>query len=154
MGVTLKLGSFFFLMFFAASVFGDVRHPLSFDVWKAKKVAQAKADFNRIKTRLAWVKRPLSTSQDRALRNAKLNLEIARSLSSNEYFIVYLTEKFPRDYKVLSDVTKKFSSRDVTEILMEYQRLILQGETPRYESVNSYHGFDRPSSIQTASKPR
>lgn len=149
------LGAFLLFMCFATPIFAAVSHPLSFDVWKAKKVAQARSDYNRIKTRLAWVKRPLSASQERALRNAQLNLKIARSLSANEYFIVYLTEKFPKDSNALTAVTRKMSAREISEILVEYQRLILQGgESPRYEPMNSYRGFDRSSSVVPASKSR
>ncbi|MBX9767803.1 MAG: hypothetical protein K2X47_11075 [Bdellovibrionales bacterium] len=151
----LNLVLILFIMSFVSPVLSAVTHPLSFDVWKAKKVAQARADYGRIKTRLAWVKRPLSHSQERALRNAKLNLEIAKSLSANEYFIVYLTEKFPKDSKALNAVTRKMTAKDISEILVEYQRLILQGgESPRYEPMHSYQGFDRSSSVLPASKSR
>ena len=109
---------------------------LSYDLWKSRRVQEARDVYHRIIRELKSA-RQISASPTKLIRlnrrveQARTNIDIAKELNSHDYFIAYLTEHFPGDRVSLLQAINKMSSSDIAEILIQYQSNILASRGSR-----------------------
>ncbi len=56
------------------------------------------------------------------LAQAELNLGVAKELSANDYFLLYVSPQFKNDNEALVQAAKALSPKDMADILMAYQK--------------------------------
>jgi hypothetical protein len=104
---------------------------LSYKQWRNRRIQEARATVTQIKDELAiTTKDPEQVSDipvlEAKLRQAVTNVEIAKELNSNDYFVLYLIESFPNDPNVLKSVAKRMSWQEMADILENYRTLLKQ----------------------------
>lgn len=103
---------------------------VAYPAWKATRVEEARLALERINfdrnveniPATSEPKKKTSTTRttDQRFEQAKLNLEIARELTVNDYLAIYLPQVRSRD--AIFELAKKMSIAEVAEILMAYQK--------------------------------
>jgi len=121
---------------------------LPFKVWKQKKVDEAKSVVSELKRqskKFGQVKSEGNLDEkeevQQKLSQASLNLGLARELSANDYFLLYVSPQFKGSGEALIQAAKTLTPKDMADILLAYQQQ-LQGGNP-------YNGPDTPSSNET-----
>ena len=99
---------------------------LPFKIWKQKKIDEAQSVISEIKKEN---KRNTEDSEDSKSQKsqAEINLKVAKDLSANDYFVLYVTPQFKNDREALIQASKHLSSRDMAEILSAYQNALEDG---------------------------
>jgi hypothetical protein len=100
---------------------------LPFKVWKQKKIDEAKTVVSELKHHKSQIKTETSEDdekQDAAqqLSQAELNLGVARELSANDYFLLYVSPQFKNNNDALVQAARALSPRDMADILVAYQK--------------------------------
>jgi hypothetical protein len=146
-------GSFFLTSILALSLvsgilpkaYGSVNKPkiLPFKVWKQKKIDEAKTIVLELKHESKKLSQVKSDDQDdekeeivQKLSQANLNLGVARELSANDYFLLYVAPQFKGSNEALIEAAKTLSAKDMADILLAYQK--------RIQSGDAYNGADSP----------
>jgi hypothetical protein len=112
---------------------------VSYKVWKAQKVQQAKNSLSHTQKELK------SSSENSAikmrLKQAKTNVAIARELTPNDYFVLYLGPKYQGNAKALEVAARFMSRQELAEILVGYSNHLHQREefpSPSFPPVLSH----------------
>ncbi len=79
---------------------------------------------------------------DARIEQARMNLEIARDLTVNDYLLIYLSQFKSRD--ILVDVARRMPPEDVAELLLSYQKLVAGGQIAEHTQVPSPRLSPRP----------
>ena len=79
---------------------------------------------------------------DARIEQARMNLEIARDLTVNDYLLVYLSQFKSRD--ILIDVARRMPPEDVADLLQAYQKLSLGGQIAEHAQLPSPRLSPRP----------
>lgn len=79
---------------------------------------------------------------DARIEQARINLEIARDLTVNDYLLVYLSQFKSRE--VLIDVARRMPPEDVADLLQAYQKLSLGGQIAEHAQFPSPRLSPRP----------
>lgn len=107
---------------------------LPFKVWKQKKIDEARtvvAELKRQNKKNLLVRGQIKADgqddeekQDSAqqLSQAELNLGVARELSANDYFLLYVSPQFKNNNEALVQAARALSPRDMADILIAYQK--------------------------------
>lgn len=112
---------------------------LGFREWKAVRVFEAKNEHAKLSKSLKKLRKSdISRAEERALNQARMNISIAQDLSPNDYFILYLSQKYRGQKPALLAASKKLSSADMAEILSSYQRLIEISSAPKSGHVPGF----------------
>ncbi len=123
--------------FFAAPVKAASTPLLSYKVWKLKKVDEAKSIVVELEHQMKKINNARFTetaveedkaSVERKLFQAKLNLEVIRGLSANDYFVLYVAPLFKDDPHALLKAAKTLSPKEVADILGAYQKKLSSPE--------------------------
>lgn len=105
---------------------------LSFKAWRSRRVIEAKSQVSQIKETMRQQNRS-ENSRTADLKNRLeqelLNVKIAQELSANDYFVLYLTEQFKGDEGAVLQAVKRMSQKEVAEILINYQKRLMQQES-------------------------
>ena len=110
-------------------------HILTYKVWKHKKIDEALSVVNELNREL---KKMSNVKDDGALEDradlnhqktqAELNLGVAKELSANDYFVLYVAPQFKDNVEALGQAAKNLSPKDVADILSAYQKRLQAGE--------------------------
>lgn len=132
-------------------LFGSLSHAqsvLSFKNWKDGEVVKAQLVLQSLED--AEKNSPLQfgpEEQDK-IKTARNNLEIARELNSQDYFILYLSPNFKNNIHAFTEAVQGMEPQDVAQILLAYNKLI---EEKKKRSLlptqNSQFGFAKPRKI-------
>jgi len=107
---------------------------LPFKIWKQKKIDEAKTVVAELKRQnkktiqgKAQVKSDNQDDEDKQgsiqqLSQAELNLGVARELSANDYFLLYVSPQFKNNNEALVQAARALSPRDMADILAAYQK--------------------------------
>jgi hypothetical protein len=107
---------------------------LPFKIWKQKKIDEAKTVVAELKRQnkktiqgKAQVKSDNQDDEDKQgsiqqLSQAELNLGVARELSANDYFLLYVSPQFKNNNEALVQAARALSPRDIADILEAYQK--------------------------------
>jgi hypothetical protein len=113
---------------------------VSYKVWKAQKVQQAKSSLSRIQKE---EKRRSTSAVKVRLKQAKTNMAIAKELTPNDYFVLYLGPKYKGNGKALEVAARFMSRQELAEILVGYSNQLHQRDdlpSPSYPPVLSRSG--------------
>ena len=111
-------------------------HVLTFKIWKHKKIDEAMSVVSELKREI----RKMSNTKDQATEEdrqdllhqktqAELNLGVARELSANDYFVLYVAPQFKDNAEAMGQAAKNLSSKDVADILAAYQKRLEPGNS-------------------------
>jgi hypothetical protein len=100
---------------------------LPFKVWKTKKIDEAKsivAEFKRQQRQVSQGSENEDEKQELAqkLSQSQLNLAVAKELSANDYFLLYVSPQFKDNPSAFLEAAKTLSAKDTAEILGAYQK--------------------------------
>ena len=98
-------------------------HVLPFKVWKQKKIDEAIANVSEIKREVKNASEQID-HQIHQVEQAEINLNVARDLSANDYFVLYLTPKFKGNREALIQASKHLSVKDFADIMAAYQKAL------------------------------
>jgi hypothetical protein len=133
---------------------------LSYKAWKSRRVFEAKSVVKQFKDELKVVLKTNDTSkvetQKVRVEQAEINVDIANELGPTDYFVLYLAKNFSGNQKAVREAVSKMTSNEVAEILMGYQKKLLDqnlapetGATPAHLLVplfrtnqNAFHAPD------------
>jgi hypothetical protein len=131
-GVGMRLVIIFLTLItlsFATFVEGSTKvHILSYKVWKQKKLDEAKsivASLKKEEKRQSQVKDAETDDKEdlsSKITQAEVNLGVAKELSANDYFLLYVSPQFKDNKDALLQAAKTLSSKDMAEILNAYQK--------------------------------
>ena len=104
---------------------------LPYKMWKQKKIDEAKSvveEFKRDIRRSTHVRNEIDEEEvavkRRKLSQAEINMGVAKELTANDYFVLYVSPQFKDDTDALQQAAKHLSAKDVAEILNGYQKTI------------------------------
>jgi hypothetical protein len=104
---------------------------LSFKHWKAQKVTQAKSVVVQVRREMKSFS-VLPPSLKARYKQALTNVSIAKELSPNDYFVLYIGPRFKGNTKAIAEATKGLSKEEIAEILVGYSdQLNEKPEVPR-----------------------
>jgi len=134
---------------------------VGFQAWKANRVEEARAGLEKLQNDktvppLATVPKQsqgaksesrLQVSQksvrsDFKIQQAQTNLELARELTVNDYFVLYLSQFKSRDAFV--EAAKKLSSEETADLMMSYQKHLSSGGGAYDDIMPSAAGLAAP----------
>ncbi len=136
---------------------------LGFQAWKARRVIEAQSLFQQVRTE---VRMALSKAQNRSpqrarylqerLEQARLNIQISRELTPNDYFVLYVRERRNTNPRAFVLAVEQMSNPEVAEILASYHQSLLRRELPSEGTVRVYRetdtahrrGMGRPSRLE------
>lgn len=119
---------------------------LGFQSWKAQKIDEAAKNLSNIEAAAraenskASPKNNTPKKPNQKLQEAKMNFEIARELSVNDYFVLYLSQFQSR--QALAEAAKKLSSDEMAELMQAFQR-----------SLGALSSSDSPTQISRLNQP-
>ena len=110
---------------------------LTFKVWKQKKIDEARSIVNELKR---------EGKKDDKLDQAQANLDVAKDLSANDYFVLYLSPQFRDNHDAFVQASKALSPRDMADIMGAYQkRLSTTDVSPEVYGAKSTLDLDSPA---------
>jgi len=121
---------------------------LSFKDWKNNKIQEVQGQITRLEE--AQKSSPIKFGPDgqSQLKQAKTNLEIANDLNAQDYFILYLSERFQNDQHAYAKAVQMMSPSDVAQILIGYDKLIEERKKKSLVPVESMKfGFSAPQRL-------
>jgi hypothetical protein len=101
---------------------------LPFKAWKHKKIDEAKSivsELRRESRRIGAIRDADDENRDtlgHRISQAELNLGVARDLSANDYFVLYVAPQFKDNMEAFTEAAKSLSAKDMAEILSAYQK--------------------------------
>jgi hypothetical protein len=140
---------------------------MGFQTWKTGRVDEAKSLLERLQQEHATAgnnKRPeagkngqnssaKSARSDAKLLQAQLSLEVARELTVNDYFVLYLSQFKTRE--AFLDAAKKLNPEESADLMISYQKHLASGLSsgagPFEDLAPSAAGLAAPS--RAANKP-
>ena len=122
----ILLGALLILLSAPLAAKAEVR---SFKAWKANQTEDARAALQRLQIdssieNAASLEKSQRTSgstrSDRRLEQARLNVEIAQELTTNDYFLLYL--KTFRSKEALLEAARKLTPDEMGDLMIAYQK--------------------------------
>jgi len=105
---------------------------VSYQAWKAIKLAEAKSVVDSLKHSLRVAGHDGDEEEcnhlQARLTQAQINLGVTRELSANDYFILYLMAHFRNNDDAFSYAARALNKKDVAEILKGYRQQFLTTE--------------------------
>jgi hypothetical protein len=98
----------------SSNFIGNETSVLSYKAWKLKKVDEAQASLLDLKSE--------PSSQKDYVEQALRNVKLAKSLSPNDYFLLYLSPQFHDNEVAYAQAAKHLSPIELAEILVAYQK--------------------------------
>lgn len=109
--------------------------PLSFSMWKQEKIRSAYKAYQMEKKAHQQSRGNVfekKHSYQQVIR-AKQVLDYSRKISVNDYFEMYLIQKYPNNINMLERVVKGLSIQQVSQLLASYQRHLSSNALKPYE---------------------
>lgn len=121
--VRLFILGFVFLMSLAA--LADEAPLLSFKEWQGGRIKDAQAALTRIQIERAdAIARDNRKVTSADVQQAKINLDIAKELTANDYFVLYLAPKLESDKTLLDKAIQSMDKNEIAAILAAYQNTL------------------------------
>ena len=96
---------------------------MGYQTWKAARIEEAKSAVDHVSHDEKPARgRKVRSGSDSRLAQAQINYDIAKELSVNDYFVLYLSQFKQRDAFV--EAAKKLTSEELADLMMAYQKKI------------------------------
>lgn len=122
---------------------------VGYQSWKARRILEAQSLYQQVRTE---VRVALSSARNRRpensrrlqerLEQARLNVQIARELSPNDYFVLYVRERRHTNPAAFIQAVERMSNPEVAEILNAYHNQLLKRDLPSETSIRIYQNSE------------
>jgi len=122
---------------------------VGFQSWKARRILEAQALYQQVR---GEVRESLSSVQNRRpetsrrlqerLEQSRLNVQIARELTPNDYFVLYVRERRHTNPRAFVQAVERMSNPEVAEILNAYHNHLLKRDLPSETSFRLYQNSE------------
>ncbi len=131
-----------FLFLISAVAFAD-DHVMNFKEWQENRIREAQGSLVRIQIEradsIAKDNHKVSSSD---VQQVKINVEIAKELTANDYFVLYIVPKLETDKSALLKAVQGMSSTEIADILRAYEGNLEEKKKSIAEPVKT--ASDRP----------
>lgn len=120
---------------------------VSFSNWKNKKIAESKSLVGDLKQELKQSRKsPASDIRDleQKIIQAESNLSMAKELTANDYWVLYVFPNFGENRQALEKAAKSLKPNDIVEILDGYGRQMKAADFDRILSQETSGALPAP----------